>query len=279
MLARLALSKPIKEDIERFYTEKVLAHLGLEGARVSSVREQEQPPDVRLDLRGKVIAVEVMEYHRDWTEGSSRLRRQEARINEIEAAFGQARNQFPALNAEGQVFFRRSEQGVRGISPNRLLLVPGKSEVNAFVTELLKYAQSHADQLTASRQVFNQFSDAFSLLSRYVEKLEIRSYSWTPIWNFDPRAKTHGFAGVQWVQHVRRKAERIRRQRGKHPERLNGYHEIWLVLTAGPRSSQSVAATLDHFAGDNDLLQELETSPFDAVFVYHWPFAGFRRLG
>jgi hypothetical protein len=260
------LTKPSKRDVERFYTDKALAYLGLHPTSVLSV--QHDPPDVRVKFVDKVIAVEVTDYHRDLAGNSSDLRRQEARIDEIETAFDQVRKRFPEVKAEGRVFFKKGDEGVGGVSPDRLVLMPGKSDVETFVTELFKYVQSHADELTASRQVFDAFTHEFPLLSRYAEKLEICRYSWTPIWNFDPRAKTHGFAGAQWVQHVRRKAKRIRQQQSKHPERLNGYNEIWLLLTAGPRSSQSVAATLDHFAGDNELLEELENSPFDAVFVY-----------
>ncbi|MFO8013815.1 MAG: hypothetical protein R6X20_10985 [Phycisphaerae bacterium] len=260
------MTKPSKKDVERFYTDKALAHLDLRPVSVSSVKND--PPDVRVEFVDKVIGVEVTDYHRDLTDNSSALRRQEARIDEIGMAFDQVRQRFPEVKADGRVFFRKGGRGVGGVSPDRLVLMPGRSDVEAFVTELFTYVQSHADEITASRQVFDTFTHDFPLLKRYAEELEVRRYSWTPIWNFDPRAKTHGFAGAQWVQHVRRKAERIRQQQSKHPERLNRYHEIWLLLTAGPRSSQSVAATLDHFAGDNELLEELEASPFDAVFVY-----------
>jgi len=259
------MKKPNKAEIERYYAEKALAYLGL--AQVAVLSRGEDPPDVRVELEDGIMGVEVSYYHRDLAGRTSGLRHQEARVDEIEAAFDLVRTRFPDVMVDGRVFMKRSDRRVEGVSPNWLRLMPKKAEVERFVTELLEHARAHATEVTAARRVFNEFGETFPLLRQYVEKMELQSYSWTPIWNFDPCAKTHGFAKEQWMRHVERKAARIVRAREKYPGRFATYDEIWLLLASGPRSSQSVAATLDHFVGDNDLIRKLDVSPFDAVLV------------
>ncbi|MBL7141445.1 MAG: hypothetical protein ISS74_11120 [Planctomycetes bacterium] len=260
------MDKPTKADMERQYVKKALACLRLSPVSVSTV--ERDPPDVRVELAGRVLGIEVMEYHRDLTEGSSELRQQEARTKEIEAAFDVARKRFPEVMAKGLVFLKKSKNPVGGVTPNWLRLLPKKMEAEAFAIQLLEFARSHARELTASRQVFDDFGDVSPLLKKYVQRMELRSYSWTPIWNFDPQAKMHGFPEEQWAAHIRHKAERISKARQGASGHLERYDEIWLVLACGQHSSQMVAATIDCFKEAALLDEELTASPFSTVLIY-----------
>lgn len=262
------MRRPSKSDRERFYTKDALASLGLRPVSVTAV--EPDPPDVRVDLGHKVIAVEVTEYHRDLSpDRKPGLRADEARLGEIGEAFGQVREAFPELNVDGKVFFRRRPVSVAGASSDRRLMLPEKREVNAFVKQLLQFAQDQEPRLSDQGTAFDDFGQGFELIGEYVERLMLETYDWTPVWVFDPVAKRHGFAGDQWVRHVAHKTERISSAQASDPARFDEYDEIWLLIVSNPaHSSQSVAATLDMFRGHRELNEVAELSPFDMVLVH-----------
>ena len=225
---------------------------------------------MRVDLGDKVIAVEVTEYHRDLSpDRKPGLRADEARLGEIGEAFDQVREAFPELNVDGKVFFRRRPEFVGGVSPDRRLKLPKKREVNAFVKQLLQFAQDQEPRLSDQGTAFDDFGQGFELIGEYVERLVLETYDWTPVWDFDPVAKRHGFARDQWVQHVTDKAKRIRSKQASHPAWFDEYDEIWLLMVSNPAySSQSVAATLDMFKDHRELGEAADASPFGVVLVH-----------
>jgi len=262
------MGRPSKSDQECFYTEQALAALGLRPVSVAAL--EHDPPDVRVDLGDRVIAVEVTRYQRDLSpDRKPGLRAHEARLGEIGDAFDQAREAFPELNVDGKVFFKRRPEFVGGVSPDRRLLLPDRNEVKPFVRQLLRFAQAHEARLSRQGTAFDDFGQGFELIGDYVERLVLETYDWTPVWVFDPVAKRHGFAKDQWPRHVTHKTERIRTAQADYPGRFDAYDEIWLLIVSNPAySSQSVAATLDMFRGCRELSEATDASPFRVVLVH-----------
>lgn len=252
-----------KQEVEEHWVRRAITCLGLRPCAVRSLHPQD-PPDVLVEVRGRRIGVEVMEYHRDCTQGASHLREEEAHIEKIEDAFGRERDQWPGVRADGEVTFRKTQTQIGGATAQRQRDLPPKSRIDEFVRELLRFASEKMSVLSEDGQKFTDFGYGFELLRAHTKVLELRSYTWTPIWNFDPEAKTHGFAPEQWLSHLQRKTKRITRAVDRNPDRFKCFDELWLLLVSGPRSSSSVAATLAMFRVLND---EARRSPFQKILI------------
>ncbi len=244
----------------------MLGHLGLRARTVRSLtKDKRDPPDVCVSLGRCKIGVEVMEYHRDLSAGcTSHLRGKEATIREMEGVFASVRDEFRNLKAYGAVFFRPSDEQVGGATAERLPLFPPKKHCRDFIRQMLRFASAQSERFPEGDKVLRCFGAEFPLLSKHIIELRLRHCSWLPIWNFDPRAKTHGFSEEVWVNHVQRKQKAL----AARPERLQGYDELWLLLTAHIRSSQIIAATLDHLREARRLAEVVKQSQFDAIVIH-----------
>jgi len=216
-------------------------------------------------MQGRRIGVEVMEYHRDFSsDGESELRHREAQIGALEKSFSTAMDDFPNLHVYGQVFFRRSEHRVGGVTPDYHPMLPPKKDYKRFVCQLLEFASGCKQFPRDGIASFSVFPSGFDLLKKYVEHLELEQVDYWVVWLFDPKAKAHGFATEQWIGHLRHKTERISKAREQDPHRFDEIDELWLLLVSGPRSSGSVAATLNMFRVLND---EARRSPFQKILI------------
>jgi hypothetical protein len=258
-----------KRKPERIWVAKALEWLGLTIDSLALIPDD--PPDVRVNLGGKTIGIEVIQYHRDVVaDGPSALHDQLSLRGKIHEGIQRYEPEYLNLNVSTSVFFKKTDEAVAGASPDHLPRLPGTQQIDRFAAELVRFVKDHAVRPGTSGKQFSDFGPAFPLLSEFVERLELVFCNGPATWNLDPEGSTCGQSRDVWMYHVQKKSDRVVSARRKKPDRFADFAELWLLIVAGCGANR-IAVMPGFFQADAHFNEAVSKSPFASVVILDSP--------
>jgi hypothetical protein len=244
-----------KKDRELAIINGTLSILGIESCRL----EPREAPDFELHIDNSIIGIEVTEYHSDLTAAGNRPRRAiEAAWEELRTSIMRAVTEDPNLTgSKGRLEFKE-------------LRLPIRKEKNGFINQLAQLSGLMVEKRIAEQVNFSGYPLLEKYLHRFTLKKVCAYIEWS--WNFNSEAIDINTVESQIVRAIKRKAN--------HRYDHSRFVDIWLIISAGFRISQTLAllsdADLLMFRGLNQLLQKSHFAkvmlykPLDSK-VYLWP--------
>ena len=238
-----------QEKEERFYLDKFLSLIGINGAEIARGYD---PPDFIVSYGDKRIAVEVTEFHSDSKGENGHPRRviEEAWKNLSEIVTVE-RKSFTELNdISCYLWFDK-------------FIIPSKKEHPAFAKELVSFVKDMLFQTPEVQIECRAFSSDKRLLSKYLKKLSIKRVGCYITWSWNYSGGMVGLNESEFKGVVERKLNSIG----------GTFDEIWLLIVSGVEISQCMGLPhieeLREFSTVNDLLKK---GLHSNVFIYQYMF-------
>lgn len=255
---------PSKRTAELEYARQFLQAAGFE---LSNLRLGEDPPDVRVTIRRREVAIELTQYHSPERGPKGHTRKQvEQEWFKLRERIEDVREKcYSGLATVSCLMFFRS------------LLLPSRDEHREFAEELWTLVHRYAHETLADgRQIWLMDLDPKPpLLHRYLSHVSLsRCREYGPVgWN-------HDVAGVGLSEEALLCAVRPK-LRAARPADTD---EFWLLVYGGPMMSERLQLRQpEELRAFHCLETHLQSGPFDRVYLFvpgwNWLCEWSKRLG
>lgn len=241
-----------KKEIERFYLDEFFKVLRTTPDDVQG----DESPDFVVKLKGKIIGLEVTEYHSTDKGEKGRPRRL------IEETWAELQKEIM-----GEVRKHRELKQTSGWLGFRKLSLPSKIEYRQFIEELIKIAH----EMVRSNREESKPGPECKMLNKYLRKFYLRKVGFYISWEWSHSAASIGLSEEELLNSVKPKLVNYRDA---------SFDELWLLVVSGVRLSQTMPVHLSYKLREFQTLESfLKKSEYDNVYIfqyqlgvaYEWP--------
>ena len=250
------MTRAVQKDRERGIVEFYLRIKGVSGKIIG----KREPPDILLEMDGRVIGVEVTEYHQLQHTPHGHTRRQ------VEAAWKKICDYAAEYRSRNSLL-----DGLSVLLQFRELRVPSGSEVPGFVDALAREIEFVRPRLTDQTSCLRFGASSPSILSKYVVEVQVcvADCYMDLDWNYSTGRV--GTSEEELVKIIGPKLDYC------PPPRVD---ESWLLVAGGAEISSTMGFLwAEKLSMYSRLNEKLASGPFDEVAVLGRNYFRWSRLG